>query len=147
MVAHPLYYCVDSLSAGRGRCCGFKGWGLCSIGKGLDLIILIVLEGKSMENNKNGKAIASMVLGIVGLVFVFFGYFHRHHSCNCGPDPRYYGQEAAAQRHGYGGHRPVHHRAGPVCNYLHCLCGLRRLPCVSPGFLLLRGCKLNSART
>lgn len=28
-----------------------------------------------MENNKNGKAIASMVLGIVGLVFVFFGYF------------------------------------------------------------------------
>ncbi|MDF2543984.1 MAG: putative rane protein [Herbinix sp.] len=27
-----------------------------------------------MENQRNGKAIASLVLGIVSLVFIFFGY-------------------------------------------------------------------------
>ncbi len=27
-----------------------------------------------MENQKNGKAIASLVLGIISVVFIFFGY-------------------------------------------------------------------------
>lgn len=28
-----------------------------------------------MENNSNGKAVASLVLGIISLVFIFFGTF------------------------------------------------------------------------
>lgn len=28
-----------------------------------------------MENNNNGKAVASLVLGIISLVFIFFGTF------------------------------------------------------------------------
>ena len=96
------------------------------------------------QKQTNGMAVASLVLGIVSAVCIFFGYFAFIGIITGRLGLRRYGEEEAALWHGHRRHRSFRCGSGPVRHHFHRLLCLHRL-CFGQRRFLELSCLISTA--